>query len=1163
MVKTGCPYCGVGCGLVAEVRGGRLHAVRGDEEHPVNRGLTCRKPLALPEASRAADRALVPQLRAAHDERFRDATWDDALEHVAERLLAIRAEHGPGSIAFYISGQLLTEDYYAVNKLAKGHLQTNNVDSNSRLCMSSAVAAYDATFGADGPPPAYADLELTGCILLLGSNASACHPILWGRIRAAQERGATLIVVDPRRTDSAAVADIHLQLKPGTDLALLNALIAGHELAGEWTPDRAAEVCGVPADDIARAARAFAGADGSMALWSMGANQSVEGVAINRALLNLCVVTGQIGRPGAGPLSLTGQPNAMGGRETGGLAHLLPGYRKVVLEEHRREVEAHWGLPPGSIAARPGLPATDLFDALEDGRVKAVWICGTNPAVSMPDAERARAALRNAELVIAQDAYHPTETTALAHVVLPAAQWPEKAGTMVNSERRITLMRAAIDPPGKALADWQIFAAAAAAMGFDGFQWRDAAAVYDEFAALTAGRPCDQAGVSHARLEREGTIQWPCRSESDPGTARLYTDGRFHTPSGRPQLAPAQPGDPADPPDADHPLVLTTGRVASQWHTMTRTGKSAELLKSEPEPFVELHPEDAKRAWLREGDRARVVSRRGSAVLKVRLDDSLREGTAFAPFHWGALHAPAGAGGVNDLTHRETDPVSRQPGLKATAVRVEPVEARRRQSPFRPVGRREGEPLGEPSQRREPSGRVVATRSLLVVGGGPAGLATAETVLAHGGFRITIANAEAGLPYDRVGLTDHLAGHREASDLPLHDKRWYREREIEFCGEIVDAGAGVATTKSGERIAYDALVLATGSRAFLPPIAGIERALAFRTRHDVRAIRGRAHGARRAVVIGGGLLGLEAARAVANRGVAVTVVHLAGQLMERQLDATAGRMLERALREQGIDVLCDRMTTAIHDDRIELNTGETIEADLVIVAAGVVPETGLAKRMGLEVDRGILVDDSLRTSARRVWAVGECAEHRGVVVGLVAPALAMARAAGADIAGTPAAYLGGPTSTRLKVAGIELFCAGELDGDDEVVELDTRAARYRRELYRDGRLTGAILLGDTAAAPALAEQLRTGMPMAEDADPTVCACNGVTRSTILDCGASDLAGVKRATRAATGCGGCSSAVQALLDEAAEVGFQAVQLEPAKAIEVLMRGPVEVRRAGRQ
>ena len=1155
-VRTGCPYCGVGCGLVAEVSGGRLRAVRGDESHPVNRGLTCRKPLGLPSASRSADRAVRPQLRGALDERFVDASWDAALDAVSERLLAIRAEHGPGSIAFYISGQLLTEDYYAVNKLAKGHLGTNNVDSNSRLCMSSAVAAYDATFGADGPPPAYADLELTDCILLLGSNASACHPILWGRIRAAQERGATLIVVDPRRTDSAAVADIHLQLRPGTDLALLNALLAGHPLAGEWTAARAASMCGVDAGDIERAAAAFADAGAAMALWSMGANQSVEGVAINRALLNLCVVTGQIGRPGAGPLSLTGQPNAMGGRETGGLAHLLPGYRKIVREDHRAEVEAHWGVPRGSISAQPGLPATDLFDALEDGRVKAVWICGTNPAVSMPDAERARAALRSAELVIAQDAYHPTETTALAHILLPAAQWPEKAGTMVNSERRITLMRAAIDPPGKARADWEIFAAAARRMGFAGFEWEDSAAVYDEFAALTAGRPCDQAGVSHARLDVEGTIQWPCRSDEDPGTERLYVDGRFHTASGRPNLAPALPGDPADPPDAQHPLVLTTGRVASQWHTMTRTGKSAELLASEPEPFVELHPSDARRAWVKDGEPIRVVSRRGAVTLRARVVATLREGTAFAPFHWGALHAPAGAGGVNDLTHRETDPVSRQPGLKATAVRVEPVAARRHGAAPRadapPTEAVAPSASKAPVRVAAPSTPAAAPRRVLIVGGGPAGVTAAETLLEHGEFAITIAADEPVLPYDRVGLTDHLAGRRAADDLPLHTKRWYRERGISLTGAIEDARDGVATTKAGERIGYDALVLATGSRPFLPPIEGIERAVAFRTRHDVRTIRGRTHGARRIVVIGGGLLGLEAARAVANRGIAVTVVHLAGQLMERQLDPTAGRMLERALREQGIDVACDCMTTAIHEDRVELSTGETVEADLVIVAAGVVPETSLARRMGVQVDRGVLVDDSLRTNLPGVWAVGECAEHRGLLVGLAAPAKAMARAAAADIAGTPAAYLPGRAATRLKVAGIDLYCSGELDGDDEVVALDTRAGHYRREVYRDDELVGTIVLGD----PPRRHDDASG-------DPLICACNGVARSTILASGAADLAAVQRTTRAATGCGGCAQAVRELLDEAAEVGFQAVQLESTEAIEVLVRRPVEVGRAGRQ
>jgi ferredoxin-nitrate reductase len=697
---------------------------------------------------------------------------------------------------------------------------------------------------------------------------------------------------------------------------------------------------------------------------------------------------------------------------------------------------------------------------------------------------------------------------------------------MVNSERRITLMRAAVAPPGEARADWEIFAAAAARMGFD-LGWTSAAEVYDEFAALTAGRPCDQSGVSHARLDAEGTLQWPCRSPLDPGTARLYTDGRFHTQSGRPSLAAAVPGNPADPPDKDFPLVLTTGRIASQWHTMTRTGKSPELVAAEPEPFISLNPADAHRMWLRRGDLARVTSRRGEVELRVRIDATLRVGMAFAPFHWGALHAPAGAGGVNDLTHRETDPISRQPGLKATAIRVEPVGVRRR--------------------KRQ--------KQVLIVGGGHAGIATAESVLEHGGWRILISSAETGLPYDRVGLSDHLAGHREATDLSLHDKLWYLDREIQFAPEIVeiDTELRVATAIDGMKLRYDALVLATGSRAFLPPIEGIERATAFRTRHDVRTIRGRANGARRAVVIGGGLLGLEAARAVANRGITVTVVHLADRLMERQLDPTAGRMLERALKGQGIDVLTSSSTKVIHDDRVELVDGTVIEADLVIVAAGVTPETTLAARAGLEVGRGVLVDDSLRTSAPGVWAVGECAEHRGAVVGLVAPALAMARAAGADITGTPASYKPVPSATKLKVAGVDLFASGELEGEDEVVVLDTRAGVYRREVYRDGLLTGTIVLGD---APSLGGS-------AEEIDPLVCACNGVSRSEILNCGASDLEGVRAATRAATGCGGCSAEVQSILDEAAEVGFQAVQLEPQETIEVVMRGPVEVGRAGGQ
>ncbi|MDQ3768779.1 MAG: nitrate reductase, partial [Actinomycetota bacterium] len=705
--RTTCPYCGVGCGLVAGVQEGRLTVVEGDALHPVNRGATCQKPLALPEAVHAPDRATVPLVRDHQDERWRSVGWSAAMRRVAARLREVIAQHGPGALAFYLSGQLLTEDYYVASKLAKGFIGTNNVDANSRLCMSSAVSGHQGAFGADGPPASYADLDRADCIVLLGANAAACHPIVWARIRRRQAEGAQVIVVDPRRTETAQAADLHLPVRPGGDLALLNAMLgvlAREELldepflarrtegatealavAAQWPPERAQEECGVEAASIEDAARRFGRAPRAMVLWSMGANQSTVGTLKNRALINLCLATGNLGRPGCGPLSLTGQPNAMGGREVGGLCAQLPGYRFVADPEHRAEMRRLWSLPPDApgIAPEPGLAATEMADALHDGRVRAVWICGSNPVASQPDPERFAAGLRAADLVVVADAHFPTETSALAHVALPAAAWPEKEGTMTNSERRVSLVRRALPPPGQALADWEMLARLGRALGHRGaFGWRTSAAVYAEYVTTTAGRPCDVSGLSHERLRREGPRQWPCParrsgSEGHPGTERLYASGPFPSPTGRARLAPTPHAAPLDAPDGDHPLVLATGRVASQWHTMTRTGHSAKLREQEPEPFVELHPLDAQRAGVCEGERVRLVSRRGHTHMRARVTDGVPAGVAFAPFHWGAAHLPPGDAPLNELVGVALDPTSKQAELKATAVRVEPAAGRR------------------------------------------------------------------------------------------------------------------------------------------------------------------------------------------------------------------------------------------------------------------------------------------------------------------------------------------------------------------------------------------------------------------------------------------------------------------------------------------------------
>ncbi|MFI5280436.1 MAG: molybdopterin oxidoreductase family protein, partial [Gemmatimonadales bacterium] len=543
-------------------------------------------------------------------------------------------------------------------------------------------------------PGTYADIETADCFFLIGTNTADCHPVTWKRIRrrklAAPDEVA-VIVADPRWTETADIADLHLPLKPGSDIALLNAMlhvlwkeglldqdfVAEHTggwqelkaVIARYPPARAAALTGLSAEIIVAAARRFGGARAAMTLWSMGINQSHIGTDKNAAILNLHLATGQIGRPGAGPFSLTGQPNAMGGRETGGLSHLLPGYRPVGDAVARAQVERHWGVPAGRIASAPGRSALEIFEGLLDGSVRAIWILCTNPAASMPDLDLVEKALRQAELVIVQDAYHPTETTRFADVLLPAAQWPEKDGVMTNSERRMTYLPKLSEPPGEALPDAVIVARVARELGFkDAFAFESAAEIFDEYAALTAGTACDCSGVSHERLRADGPLQWPVPGPAHAGTARLYTDARFPTQDGRARLIPVEHDPQVEPPDAAYPLTLTTGRVRDHWHTLTRTAKSPPLAARTREPHLEVNLRDAQRAGIHDGDFVEITSRRGKAVAQARVSETIREGTCFLPFHWGRQWGFYKA--ANNLTLSARDPLSKQPELKACAVRL-------------------------------------------------------------------------------------------------------------------------------------------------------------------------------------------------------------------------------------------------------------------------------------------------------------------------------------------------------------------------------------------------------------------------------------------------------------------------------------------------------------
>ncbi len=694
-----CPYCGVGCRLWAEATYGTVLRVKGVADAAANLGGICAKGAMLPQALHPPDRLTQPHCRGRRSDDFRPTTWEQALSFAAQRLLGILNTHGPDAVAFYGSGQLDTEADYLAVKLFKGHFGTNNTDSNSRLCMASAVVGYVTSLGADGPPTCYEDIDHADLILIVGSNMAETHPVTFDRIkeRRVHDGGRPFVVViDPRWTKTAEQADLHLPLAPGSDVALLNLiarqLVESGKISSSFVSTK---TDGFPAfeqflrdSDEAALGRAvdvepayidvlvdrIAGARAMLSFYCMGLGQSTSGVAKHNSLINLHLLTGQIGRPGAGPFSLTGQPNAMGGREAGLLAHQLPGYRFADNPEHRQEMEQFWDVPADSISHVRGLTAVEMFRALESGKLRAIWIAATNPAASLPDLHHVRRALRRAELVIVQDVYHPTETTRLADVVLPAANWAEKEGTTTNSERMVSFSERLINPPGVARADWEIIAGMAQAMGLPGFDFADRGAVWDEFRRATTGRPCDMTGITSERLEREKNVQWPCPDVDHPGTKRRYLDQVFPTAHGRANFIPHAPQAPKEPVDREFPLVLMSGRIYAHWHTLTRTGKVDKLLKRDPEPYVEIHPADARRLRVEEGQLVTIQSRRGTISLPARISMTLRPGLLFAPFHWGDLWGEDRA--VNYLTIAALDPQSGQPEFKYCAVALEPAATR-------------------------------------------------------------------------------------------------------------------------------------------------------------------------------------------------------------------------------------------------------------------------------------------------------------------------------------------------------------------------------------------------------------------------------------------------------------------------------------------------------
>jgi len=1161
-VDTLCPYCGVGCGLRIQDVGGGLLELKERPEYPVNRGALCSKGRNLHHtAMDRSDRLLTPGIRDRTTGEVASVSWEAAMDRICGAVKSAQAEHGPDSVAFYVSGQCLTEEYYLANKICKGFLGTNNIDTNSRLCMSSAVMGYKKTLGDDLVPCCYDDLDVCDCFLVAGANPSWCHPILWRRVEARLEANpdAKLIVVDPRRTETCSFAHLHLQPLPGTDCILMNAIasvlwdrgwvdmefVQDHctgwpELKaqlGDMTLAERAEACGVEAKDIVQAAEWIGESGSFMSLWTMGLNQSRIGTDKNIALIQLNLLTGTIGRPGCGPLSLTGQPNAMGGREVGGMATLLAAHHDPSSAEDRQKVADFWGVP--SLPEGKGLTAMEIVEALEQDRLKVLWIMATNPLVSLPDQNRVQAALAKADLVVVQDFSSRADTLKVADVILPAATWLEKEGCMTNSERRISRVRKLKHAPGEAKADVEILLQFAAAMGWEtSFAYESEEDIFAEYAELTRGTPIEITGVSYERLDLEGSLQWPC-PEGGKGTSRLFETHEFATPNGKARLFPVPDHVPHWAQQEGYPYVLTTGRVRDQWHTMTRSGRVKRLGLQDPSPFLQIHPDDAGALGLEEGDPVRIRSLQGEAELPVRVSEEIRPGLVFAPMHWG--RDPAGGKGlINRAVEGALDPVSLQPDFKCTPVQLEPVNP--------------------------PAKRVV------VVGAGAGALQFVQSyrTLRPKDEVLVIGREPRGF-YNRILLPEYLTGELSWDDLVSLGEQEEAGLQFRFLQGLevteVDREQRCVRCSDGQEFTYDKLVLSTGSRAFVPPGVRVDLPGVFtmRTREDADRARERITPDSRVLVMGGGLLGIELAASLEAAGVNAAVIEMAPRLMMRQLDETAAALLKEELESRGIPVYTSDAVEEYltHGDGslagVKTREGRQIEADLLFVAVGTRPNISYLETSGLEQNRGIEVNDHLQTSDPDIYALGEIAEHRGMLYGITDGAQKQAKVAAGHIAGRVwSRYEGSVLFNILKIHGRDVRSAGineipeggEEDGWEDVLFRDRRRRIYQRCILQHNRLKGVQLIGDVSPWDRCKGWMDQGLELEEERaqllrapgagaverppvkGKLVCSCNQVGEGNLLDAimgGCTTLNDLCETTRAGTGCGSCRSQVKTLLE----------------------------------
>ncbi|MEL6560576.1 MAG: molybdopterin-dependent oxidoreductase [Bacteroidota bacterium] len=1167
--KTTCSYCGVGCGIkVSKTRNDRL-VVEGDEDHPVNKGMLCSKGKNLHyTVMDQSDRLTYPQMRWSKSHPMERTDWDTAIRRTAAVFKSIIAKYGPDSVGFYVSGQCLTEEYYLINKLVKGFLGTNNIDTNSRLCMSSAVVGYKQVYGEDSVPISYEDIELADCFLIAGANPAWCHPILFRRLEQRKEAhpDTKIIVVDPRVTDTCQLADLHVQIKPGTDMVFFQAVgraliekgaidiefINQHtdgfdlyrkEVFGR-TIKEASVICEISVEDIFQTARYIGDAKGFITMWAMGLNQSTEGVNKNLALLNLSNITGHIGKKGSGPFSLTGQPNAMGGREVGGMANLLAVHKDLNNPDHRQEVADFWGVD--QISPKPGLTATQMFEALESGQMKAIWVVCTNPSVSMPDARRIDKALEKASFVVVQDISKKSDTLQHADVVLPAAAWLEKEGTMTNSERRISYLPKVVDAPGEALPDAEIILKFARQMGFHGFDYNFVGEVYKEYCRMTKGTNIDVSGLSYDRLKAKGTFQWPVPAADHPGTPRLFEDHQFYTANHKVQIKTSGAFTPTEQTSPEFPLILTTGRIRDQWHTMTKTGKVNKLNKHLPVPFLEIHPEDAFERGIKEGGPVEIRNERGKVRVNAKLTAGIKRGVVFLPMHWGKILGKDN-GRANNVTSNAIDPVSKQPGFKYAAVAVEKYRKQK--------------------------------QKIVLIGAGAAAFRFINSYRElNSEDELHVFSKEEWPFYDRVLLPDYVTAHKSWEELL---KFKYGEFEklnthLYVSNEIakIDRVHQQVVDAKGESHSYDVLVMATGSRAFVPGgvpmyLPGVFTMRDRKNADDLKKhlIKYDADGKvleKHLVIVGGGLLGLELAAAMTEVNVSVTIIQLGSRLMERQLDPIASSLLRQYIEDDlNIRVITNDEVKNIdllmssEGLQASLKSGLMINCDALVYAIGTRPNAELGKEVGLDSARGIKVNDHLQTSDPAIFALGEIAEHNQKLNGITAAAEQQADVCARFIAGDlTGRYIGSTPMNILKFPNLDLCSIGMSEipvdgkGYDEILFLDRSELYYKKCIIKNDRLVGAILLGDKAefaefkelidSQTELSEKrlqlLRSGKVSEPVIGQLVCSCNNVGSGNVenaISAGCSTLKDICQQTGAGLGCGSCKPEVQRILENTKE------------------------------